>query len=116
MRNTGDDIEIDVVKEGAASIQDLMLVIKMAEKALPEAMALLEFAAANKLSLRTDRRRSSQIVADHRRSSQIIADHRRSSQIVADRLKIIWKHFNQEGAVDCRRSSAAVLRLYGNQA
>ena len=48
----GDDIDVDIVREGAAGIQDLLLVIKKAdlEDALPEAMALLELAAATPLT------------------------------------------------------------------
>lgn len=50
--DAGDDIDLDVVREGAASLQDLLLVIKKAEleEALPETMALLELAATMPLT------------------------------------------------------------------
>ena len=48
----GNEIDVDYVREGTASIQDLLLVIKKAEleEALPEAMALLELAATMPLT------------------------------------------------------------------
>ncbi len=50
--DAGNDIDVDVVREGAASIQDLLLVIKKAEleDALPEVMTLLELAATTPLT------------------------------------------------------------------
>ena len=48
----GNDIDVDYVREGAASIQDLPLVIRKAEleEVLPEAMALLELAPKKPLT------------------------------------------------------------------
>ena len=50
----GDDanVEIDAVREWTATIQDLLLVIKSADKdeALPQAMILLELAATTPLT------------------------------------------------------------------